>query len=201
MVTATQLCFGLPLDPPPYDFLLIKSLSLIAPPEPPDPLHAVYLFAPLQAKPSQEFTQTLVPKLACPKMVTKLNGGGAPLVSAGDTPYAYGRLFHVVYMSHCGGADWFCLRSYLDLTFPPPTTVLQVHNCISLSAYLYSVEWVGLKIVWKALDMWSLVLVDKVLMNRFSISSTFVRSLSAVCRFFVASSLASGAVIVTFSSW
>ncbi|KAJ4909749.1 Uncharacterized protein Rs2_04370 [Raphanus sativus] len=128
MVTATQLCFGLPLDPPPYDFLLIKSLSLIAPPEPPDPLHAVYLFAPLQAKPSQEFTQTLVPKLACPKMVTKLNGGGAPLVSAGDTPYAYGRLFHVVYMSHCGGADWFCLRSYLDLTFPPPTTVLQLEE-------------------------------------------------------------------------
>ncbi|CAF2102509.1 unnamed protein product [Brassica rapa] len=50
--------------------------------------------------------------LACPTMVTKLNGGGAPLVSAGDTPFASGRLFPVVYMPHCRGADWSSLRSY-----------------------------------------------------------------------------------------
>ncbi|WZY96036.1 hypothetical protein YC2023_068365 [Brassica napus] len=86
--------------------------------------------------------------LACPTMVTKLNGGGAPLVSAGDTPFASGRLFPVVYMPHCRGADWSSLRSY--------------------------------PVVWKALDMWFLVLVDDVLMDIFSFSSTFVRSLSAL---------------------
>lgn len=131
----------------------------------------------------------------------EVNGGGAPFVSAGDTPFAYGRLFPVVYMSHCRGEDWSSLRFYLGLPLPSPRTVLQVHLYLSLSTYLYSVEGVGMKVVWKTLDMWSLVLIDDVLMDRFSFSYTLMGSLPAVCRFFVVSSLAFGAMILFFSSW
>ncbi|KAL0862890.1 hypothetical protein Bca101_042008 [Brassica carinata] len=187
MVTASLSSrFRPPPDRPPYEFSLVEGFSLITPPEPPDPLDAVYLFAPLQilnasVKPSlQEFTQTFILMLACPTMVTKLNGGGAPFVSAGDIPFAYGHLFPVVYMSHCRGADWSSLRSNLGLPLPPLRTVLQVHICLSLSDYLYSVEGVGMKVVWNTLDMWSLLLVDDVLMDRLSFSSTLVRSLPAL---------------------
>ncbi|KAL0899066.1 hypothetical protein Bca101_083027 [Brassica carinata] len=206
MVTASPSSrFRPPPDPPPYEFPMVEGFSLITPPEPQDPPDAVYLFVPLQilntsAKPSlQEFTQTFILMLACSTMMTKLNGGGAPFVSAGDIPFAYGRLFPVVYMYHCRGADLSSLRSYLGLPLPPPRTVLQVHICLSLSDY--SVEGVGMKVVWNTLDMWSLVLVDDVLMDRLSFSSTLVRSLLAVCMFFVVSRLAFGAVILFFSSW
>lgn len=47
---------------------------------------------------------------------------------------------------------------------------------------------------------WSLVLVDDVLMDRFSFSSTFVRYLSAVCRLFVVSSTAV-LCCIQFSFW
>ncbi|KAL0727625.1 hypothetical protein Bca4012_023718 [Brassica carinata] len=89
MVIASPLsCFRPPPDPPPYESPLFEDLSPIAPPEPPDPPDAVYVLVPLQipntsAKPSlQKFTQTFVLMLACPTMVTELNGSGAYLVSA-----------------------------------------------------------------------------------------------------------------------
>ncbi|KAL0862438.1 hypothetical protein Bca101_041556 [Brassica carinata] len=217
MVIASPLsCFRPPPDPPPYESPLFEDLSPIAPPEPPDPPDAVYVLVPLQipntsAKPSlQKFTQTFVLMLACPTMVTELNGSGAYLVSAGNTPFAYGRLFPVIYRSYFRGADWSSLRSYLDLPLQPLHVVLQVQLCLLLSAYFYTVEWVGIQVVWNTLDMWSLVLVDNVLMDIFSFSSILVplsdiyvdsvRSRTAVCSFFLVSSLAFGAVILLFSS-
>ncbi|KAJ4909711.1 Uncharacterized protein Rs2_04332 [Raphanus sativus] len=91
-------------------------------PPPGLPRDAVYLLSPLQILNTsvklslQEFTQTFVLMLACPTMVTKFNGGGAPLVSDGDTLFAYG--------IYCRGKDWSSLRSYLDL----PHTILQLEE-------------------------------------------------------------------------
>ncbi|KAL0714182.1 hypothetical protein Bca4012_021161 [Brassica carinata] len=181
MVIASPLsCFRSPPDPPPYESPLFEDLSPIAPPEPPDPPDAVYLLVLLQipntsAKTSlQEFTQNFVLMLACPTMVTELYGSGAYLVSAGNTTFAYGRLFPVIYRSYFRGADWSSLRSYLDLPLQSLHVVLQVQLCLLLSAYFYTVEWVGIQVVWNTLDMWSLVLVDNVLMDIFSFSSILV---------------------------
>ncbi|KAL0700920.1 hypothetical protein Bca4012_057042 [Brassica carinata] len=217
MVTASPPSrFRPPPDPPPYESPLFEDLSPIAPPEPPDPPDAVYLLVPLQipntsAKPSlQEFTQNFVLMLACPTMVTELYGSGAYLVPAGNTP-SYVRLFPVIYMSYFRGADWSSLRSYLDLPLQSLHVVLQVQLSLLLSAYFYTVEWVGIQVVWNTLDMWSLVLVNDVLMDRFSFSSILVplsgiyvdsvRSRTTICSFFIVSSLAFGAAILLFSSW
>ncbi|KAL0794357.1 hypothetical protein Bca101_065734 [Brassica carinata] len=69
-------------------------------------------------------------------------------------------------------------------------------------------KWCGIH--WTC-DQWSLVLVDDVLIDRFSFSSILlslsgiyidsVRSRTAVCSFFIVSSLAFGAVILLFSFW
>ncbi|KAL0845963.1 hypothetical protein Bca101_019209 [Brassica carinata] len=192
MVIASPLsCFRPPPDPPPYESPLFEDLSPIAPPEPPDPPDAVYVLVPLQipntsAKPSlQKFTQTFVLMLACPTMVTELNGlifeAQTGLLSILSRPSSSA--------SSCGPS---------------------VQLCLLLSAYFYIVEWVGIQVVWNTLDMWSLVLVDNVLDGYIFLDSILVplsdiyvdsvRSRICSMRFFLVSSLAFGAVILLFSS-
>ncbi|KAL0720796.1 hypothetical protein Bca4012_035395 [Brassica carinata] len=141
MVIASPLsCFRPPPDPPPYESPLFEDLSPIAPPEPPYPPDAVYVLVPLQipntsAKPSlQKFTQTFVLMLACPTMVTELNGSGAYLVSAGNTPFAYGRLFPVIYR--------FNYAYYSQLTFILVEWVgIQVCDLASADAFLSCIKF------------------------------------------------------------
>ncbi|KAL0715058.1 hypothetical protein Bca4012_022037 [Brassica carinata] len=215
MVNAVPLLFRPPPDPPPYEYPLFEVLSPVAPPEPPDPpdaLLALLRIVVTYAKPSlQAVTQTLDLKLPCSTMVTKLCGGGVPLVSSSDSSFAYGCLFPVVCRSFpCRFVEWSIPKSRPDLPSHPPVTVLQVHHSSSLSAYPYSVEWVEKRVVCVTLNLWSVVLMVNVLMERASFGSTFVpfsginvvsvRSLTAVCSPLIISSLVRSAVILCFSS-
>ncbi|WZY90124.1 hypothetical protein YC2023_046859 [Brassica napus] len=68
------------------------------------------------------------------------------------------------------------LISFPDIPTHLPVTVLQVHHSSSLSVYLYSVEFVGTRVVWGTLNLGSMVLVVNVPMDRVSFGSTFVAS-------------------------
>ncbi|KAG5401789.1 hypothetical protein IGI04_016396 [Brassica rapa subsp. trilocularis] len=68
------------------------------------------------------------------------------------------------------------LISFPDLPTHLPVTVLHVHHSSSLSVYLYSVEFIGTRVVWGTLNLGSMVLVVNVPMDRVSFGSTFVAS-------------------------
>lgn len=200
MVNAAPLVYRPPADTLPYEYPPVEVLSPVAPPplppDPPDALLSLLRIRVTSTKPSlQALTHTLDLKLHCSTMATKICGGGVPLVC---------RSFP------CRLVEWSVLRSCPDLPSHPPVTAFQVHHSSSLSAYLYSVEWVGMRVVWATLNLRSLVLIGNVLMDRASFGSTFVpfsgiyvvsvRFLTAVCSSFIVSSLVFGAVILCFSS-
>uniref|UniRef100_A0A0D3DWL9 Uncharacterized protein n=1 Tax=Brassica oleracea var. oleracea TaxID=109376 RepID=A0A0D3DWL9_BRAOL len=98
-----------------------------------------------------------------------------PLVPSSDSPFPCGRLLPVVCMSSpCQVVEGSILRSCPDLPPHPPVTILQVHHSFPLSSCFYSVELVGMRVVWGTLNLGSMVLVVNVSMDRVSVGSIFV---------------------------
>ncbi|CDY66474.1 BnaC03g76590D, partial [Brassica napus] len=159
--------FRPPPDPPPRKSLPLEAPSAIDPPEPPDPPDVSFLLAlprsPISSSgPSlQALTRILDLKLPLPWMVSKISGGGVPLVSTGDSTFVYRRL------------------------------LCAVHFRSLISAFCSSVEWDTKLFVCVSLELRTIALADDVLMDLTSVGSTVVlfggpfvasvRSLTAVC--------------------
>ncbi|WZZ31443.1 hypothetical protein YC2023_014844 [Brassica napus] len=98
IVTAPPSRFRPPPDPPPRKSPPLEAPSPIDPPEPPDPPDISLLLALPRnlissSGPSlQALARILDLKLPLPWMVSKISGGGVPLVSTGDSTFVYRRL-------------------------------------------------------------------------------------------------------------
>ncbi|WZZ46271.1 hypothetical protein YC2023_042530 [Brassica napus] len=189
--------FRPPPDPPPRKSLPLEAPSAIDPPEPPDPPDVSFLLAlprsPISSSgPSlQALTRILDLKLPLPWMVSKISGGGVPLVSTGDSTFVYRRLLCAVCKSSsCRHMDWSSISSCSDLSFLP-FKGFQVHFRSLISAFCSSVEWDTKLFVCVSLELRTIALADDVLMDLTSVGSTVVlfggpfvasvRSLTAVC--------------------
>ncbi|XP_013650804.1 uncharacterized protein LOC106355387 [Brassica napus] len=98
IVTAPPSRFRPPPDPPPRKSPPLEAPSPIDPPEPPDPPDVSLLLALPRSLISssgpslQALARILDLKLPLPWMVSKISGGGFPLVSTGDSIFVYRRL-------------------------------------------------------------------------------------------------------------
>ncbi|KAH0881049.1 hypothetical protein HID58_068443 [Brassica napus] len=102
IVTAPPSRFRPPPDPPPRKSPPLEAPSPIDPPEPSDPPDISLLLALPRnlissSGPSlQALARILDLKLPLPWMVSKISGGGVPLVSTGDSTFVYRRLLRVL---------------------------------------------------------------------------------------------------------
>ncbi|KAF3545698.1 hypothetical protein DY000_02009250 [Brassica cretica] len=170
MVTAPLSRFRPPPDPPLRKSPPLEAPSAIDPPEPPDPPDVSFVLtlprSPISSSdPSlQALTRILDLKLPLPWMVSKISGGGVPLVSTGDSTFVYRWLL-------CAG--------------------FQVHFRSLISDFCSSVESDTKLFVCVSLELRTIALADDVLMDLTSVGSTVVlfggpfvasvRSLNAVC--------------------
>ncbi|KAF3506346.1 hypothetical protein F2Q69_00008753 [Brassica cretica] len=170
MVTAPPSRFRPPPDPPLRKSPPLEAPSAIDPPEPPDPPDVSFVLtlprSPISSSdPSfQALTRILDLKLPLPWMVSKISGGGVPLVSTGDSTFVYRWLL-------CAG--------------------FQVHFRSLISDFCSSVEWDTKLFICASLELRTIALADDVLMDLTSVGSTVVlfggpfvasvRSLNVVC--------------------
>ncbi|KAJ4872401.1 Uncharacterized protein Rs2_45925 [Raphanus sativus] len=186
MVTAPPSRFRPPPDPPPRKSTPLKAPSPIVPPEPPDPPDVSSLLALPRSPISfsvhspQDLTRILDLKPPLPWMVSKISGGGVPLVSTGGSTFVYGRLFCAVCRSFsCGHMDGSSISSGSDLS-----------NLTFMGFQLFVCVTLELRTIALAGDVLTdLIYVGSTIVLFDDLYVALVRSLTAVCRLTVVCSL------------